>query len=60
MFPCTWAVYEDTDRQVFVVTMNKKLMAPIMPGGLGEVLTKAVREEEETLSKATGKAEARR
>ncbi len=52
--PCTWAVYEDMNGQVYIAEMNLPLMAMVMPGVLGRVLKEVVREEDEMLKKATG------
>ena len=51
IMPCTWAVYETTDGEVYIAKMNIGLMSKLFSGVIGKVMKDVAQTEEEMLSK---------
>ena len=51
IMPCTWAVYETTDSEVYIAKMNIALMSKMYFGVIGEVMREVAATEKEMLKK---------
>lgn len=51
IMPCTWAVYETTDGDVYIAKMNIGLMSKLFAGVTGTVMKDVAQTEEAMLSK---------
>jgi len=59
IMPCSWAIYETMDGQVYIAKMNIPLMALMMTGVVGRVMKRVAREEGELLEKVAKASAAR-
>ena len=51
IMPCSWAVYETKEGDVFLAKMNIKMMSYIFPGIVGKIMKEVAKTEEEMLAK---------
>jgi len=51
IMPCSWAVYETVDGELYIAKMNIKLMSYIFQGFIGKLMKEVAKTEEEMLEK---------
>ena len=54
IMPCSWAIYETPDGQVYVSKLNTGLLSKMMTGAVGTMMKKVAAEEVDLLAKVTG------